>query len=214
LNASNITTGILGSSQLSGNYLGSVSFSSASNSFTGSGAGLTSLNAGALLSGVVPSDRIQGTYGQAVQFSNGTFTGTHSGNGAGLTNLNLSGPYSNAVNFSNAGNAFTGNGAGLTALNATNITSGNLASARMPTGGSWTLSSFYGITGPPGTVTAVAVTSPSYNGVMGSTGGNVGVGVYGVNTAGGRGVVGRAFGSPLRSERNAKGQRPPSGAHH
>jgi hypothetical protein len=45
----------------------------------------------------------------------------------------LSGTLPNAMSLTNAGNQFTGNGAGLTALNATNVTTGTLSAARMPT---------------------------------------------------------------------------------
>jgi hypothetical protein len=81
---------------------------------------------------------------------NGTVTAAaFSGDGTGLTSLNaghlasgtipsgvLSGTYSSAVTFNNAGNSFTGNGSGLTSLNA-----GNLASGTIPSG---VLSGTYG----------------------------------------------------------------------
>lgn len=85
LNASNITSGTLNDGRLSTNvalynangaYTGANTFSNASNSFTGSGAGLTSLNASNLSSGTVPSARISGTYSNNLTFSgNNSYTG-------------------------------------------------------------------------------------------------------------------------------------------
>jgi hypothetical protein len=45
----------------------------------------------------------------------------------------VSGTYGSAVTFSNAANQFAGNGAGLTGLNASQISSGTVANARLPT---------------------------------------------------------------------------------
>ncbi len=78
INASNITSGTISSSQLPANvaytnvnqtFSGVNTFSNASNSFTGSGAGLTALNASQLTSGTVPSGRISGTYSNALTLS-------------------------------------------------------------------------------------------------------------------------------------------------
>ncbi len=88
LNASNITTGTLPNSALSGTYTGAVNFSNAGNVFSGSGASLTSLTATNLASGTVPSARLSGTYSSALTFSNAS--NSFSGSGAGLTSLNAS----------------------------------------------------------------------------------------------------------------------------
>jgi hypothetical protein len=48
--------------------------------------------------------------------------------------------WAGANTFSNAANAFTGNGAGLTGLNASNLSTGTLLAARLPSGGAWSLS--------------------------------------------------------------------------
>ncbi len=64
-----------------------MTFNNAGNSFSGNGAGLTSLNAGALASGTVPSARLSGTYSNAVTFNNAG--NSFSGNGSGLTNTGL-----------------------------------------------------------------------------------------------------------------------------
>jgi len=51
-------TGTVPNSGLSGTYNGAVTFNNAANSFTGSGAGLASLNASQLTSGTVPDARL------------------------------------------------------------------------------------------------------------------------------------------------------------
>lgn len=55
-------TGLLQSAGFSGTYSNAVTLSNASNSFTGSGSGLTALNASNLASGTVASARISGAY--------------------------------------------------------------------------------------------------------------------------------------------------------
>lgn len=147
---------------VAGNADVSGSFTAAS--FTGGGAGLTGLNANNLGSGTVPSARLSGTYSNALTFSNASNSFT--GSGAGLTALNASnistGTLANARTTGTAANTantlvlrdasgnfsagtitgtFSGNGSALTALNAGNISTGNLNSARMPTGGAWALTS-------------------------------------------------------------------------
>jgi len=139
LDAGTKLNGTLPATALSGAYGNAVTFSNASGSFSGNGAGLTNL-ASSNLVGTLPSGRLAGSYGNAVTFSNAT--GSFSGNGAGLTNLaasnlvgtlpsgQLAGTYGNAVIFSNASGSFSGNGGGLTNLGATNLT-GTLADARL-----------------------------------------------------------------------------------
>jgi hypothetical protein len=135
-------SGTVGSTQLSGTYTEAVTLSNASNSFTGSGAGLTSLSASNLSSGTLPDARLSGTYSNALTLSSASNSFT--GSGAGLTALNasnlasgtlpdarLSGTYSNALTLSSASNSFTGSGAGLTALNASNLGSGTVPSGRI-----------------------------------------------------------------------------------
>ncbi len=66
-------------------FTGTNTFSSGWNSFTGSGAGLTSLNASNLSSGTVPSARISGTYSNALTLSgNNTYSGMSSFGSAAL----------------------------------------------------------------------------------------------------------------------------------
>jgi hypothetical protein len=50
-----------------------------------------------------------------------------------LPSSQISGAYSNAVTFSNSANQFAGNGAGLTSLNASQLTTGTVADALLPT---------------------------------------------------------------------------------
>lgn len=250
LNASNITTGTLPSAALSGPYVSQVSFNNSSNGFAGNGALLVDLNASSLSHGSVPSGRLAGTYASSVEFTSpgnifvgdglgleldasklvtgmvptnriggtfqnsctflgGVFNGLHGGNAQNLVNIPINqltggflppslfgGAYTNPVQFPNTGNNFVGHGPGLTDLNADNIASGNLASARMPTGGTWALTSAQNITGPAGFVPALSVTSADYNAIVGATNENIGIGVYGTNAdPNGRGVVGSATGA-------------------
>jgi hypothetical protein len=53
------------------------------------------------------------------------------------TDLNQT--FTGAMTFSNAANIFSGSGAGLSSLNAGSISTGSLGSARLPTGGLWSL---------------------------------------------------------------------------
>lgn len=101
-------TGTLPDARLSGNVAllnGSPGFSGAvtASSFSGSGAGLISLNASSLTSGTVADARLSGNVARL----NGTnlFTGTNTFAGATL--------------LTNRANSFSGNGAGLTNVNAT-----------------------------------------------------------------------------------------------
>ncbi len=105
--ASNLTSGVLPSAQLSGLYLSTVNLENTGNtfrgSFAGTGAQLTNLNASNLTSGTLPPNRLTGTFTQIVTFNN-------------------------------PGNTFIGSGAGLVGLNASNIASGILSPARGGTG--------------------------------------------------------------------------------
>lgn len=153
LDAGNLQ-GTLGSAQLAGSYSQALLLSNVNNvisgSFTGSGAGLTTLNASNLAGGTLPSGRLEGAYTNALVFSNlsNQFTGAFTGSGSGLTALNasnlsggtvpggrLAGNYGNAVGFTNPSNqftgTFTGSGASLTTLNAAALTSGTLPSAAL-----------------------------------------------------------------------------------
>lgn len=69
LNASNLGIGTIPTGRLSGTYSSALTFSNASNSFTGDGSGLTGLNASNLGSGTVPSARLSGTYSNALTLS-------------------------------------------------------------------------------------------------------------------------------------------------
>jgi|GEM_PF-635851 len=124
-------SGTLPNAALSGTYsTNAVTLSNASNSFTGSGAGLTGLSASSLSSGTLGDARLGGTYTSALTLSNASNSFT--GSGAGLTALNasnlgsgtvpsarISGTYSNALTLSSASNSFTGDGTGLANVSAT-----------------------------------------------------------------------------------------------
>ena len=127
LNASNISTGTLASDRLpsktgSGNVVmsagptlsGTITGGTFSGAHTGNGSGLTTLNASNISSGTLDSDRLPsktGT-GNVVMSANPTLSGT-------ITGGTFSGTH-------------TGNGSGLSSLNASNISSGTLASDRLP----------------------------------------------------------------------------------
>ena len=115
--------------------------------FVTGGGGLT-VDGQNVLIGVVPSSGLSGNYSNAVTFSNAAnaFVGRFVGNGAGLTNLSVSGgtngaqlnanqTFSGANTFTNTANSFvgshTGNGAGLTNLSAANLASGTVPGARL-----------------------------------------------------------------------------------
>jgi len=102
LNADNLGNGTVPDLRLSANiprlddnqtFSGNNVFSSANNSFSGIGSGLTSLNADQISSGTLPGGRLSGLYSGSVNFNNGanSFSGSFSGNGAGLTSLNAGG---------------------------------------------------------------------------------------------------------------------------
>ncbi|MCX7722276.1 MAG: hypothetical protein N2379_04355, partial [Verrucomicrobiae bacterium] len=75
-------TGIIPSANLAGTYSGTVTFNNPANSFSGSGAGLTSLNATELASGTVPDARLAPNVARTNQVwllsgNAGTTPGTH-----------------------------------------------------------------------------------------------------------------------------------------
>jgi hypothetical protein len=112
---------------------GAKTFSSAGNSFTGSGAGLTSIpNSATTATSSNTNNSIVARDGSG-NFSAGTITAALNGNASTATTATsasglAAGTYANAVTFSNAGNSFTGihsgNGAGLSNLTAGNISAG------------------------------------------------------------------------------------------
>ena len=127
INASNVSSGTINNDRLStktgtGNIVmsanptlsGTITGGTFSGTHTGNGSGLSSLNASNVSSGTLHSDRLPsktGT-GNVVMSANPTLSGT-------ITGGTFAGTH-------------TGNGSGLTTLNASNISSGTLASDRLP----------------------------------------------------------------------------------
>ena len=157
LNATNISSGTLNNARLpstitvttvnadvTGDLTGNVSGSISGGSVAGEGSGLTSLNATNISSGTLNNARLPSDISVT----------SLTGDGSGLTALNAtnisSGTLNNArlpstitvttvnadltgnVSGSISGGSVAGEGSGLTALNATNISSGTLDNARLP----------------------------------------------------------------------------------
>ena len=157
LNATNISSGTLNNARLpstitvttvnadvTGDLTGNVSGSISGGSVAGEGSGLTSLNATNISSGTLNNARLPSDISVT----------SLTGDGSGLTSLNAtnisSGTLNNArlpstitvttvnadltgnVSGSISGGSVAGEGSGLTALNATNISSGTLDNARLP----------------------------------------------------------------------------------
>jgi hypothetical protein len=117
-NAANLASGTIPDGRLAVNvvrtnaaqtFTAAQTFFNPANTFTGSGAGLTSLNATSIASGTLADARLS----------------------SNVALLNAAQTFTAAQTFSSASNSFTGSGAGLTALNAGNIASGTLADARL-----------------------------------------------------------------------------------
>lgn len=168
LNATNITSGTLNDARLStnvstytggGTFTGVNSFTNAGNSFTGNGAGLTSLNASNISSGTLADARLSANVA-LLDRANQTFTGNNNFTGmvtAGSAALPVIGAqnliYGNvdttstgallllqnesvdrfrvAANGDVTATSFSGVGTNLTSLNASNLSSGTVPSARI-----------------------------------------------------------------------------------
>jgi len=88
---------------------GATTFSNTSNSFTGAGSGLTSLNASNLSSGILADARLSSNV--PLKSAGNLFSGANT--------------------FSNLGNEFTGDGSGLILLNASALSTGTVLDARL-----------------------------------------------------------------------------------
>ena len=157
LNATNISSGTLNNARLpstitvttvnadvTGDLTGNVSGSISGGSVAGEGSGLTSLNATNISSGTLNNARLPSdisvtsltgdgsglTSLNATNISSGTLNNARLPSTITVTNVNadLTGNVSGSI----SGGSVAGEGSGLTALNATNISSGTLDNARLP----------------------------------------------------------------------------------
>jgi len=134
----------ISSAQVSGTYTNAVTFNNASNSFSGSGAGLTALNASNVSTGTLVDARLSAN----VPLLNGTQT------------------FSGVNTFSSASNSFTGSGAGLTSLNPSNLSQNSASSGQVLawSGTAWTPSTVtFPVTSVFGRSGAVTATSGDYS---------------------------------------------------
>ena len=121
--------GAMSSANLAGTYGNAVTFNNAGNSFSGSGANLTSLNANNLSSGTVPLAQLPGVVVTNTE-TGVTLSGTFNGNGTGLTNLNASQLTGiGNTNVGAAGNVFVGPSGNSTMSGSYNTAYGNGAFA-------------------------------------------------------------------------------------
>src|ERR1039457_3330871 len=117
--------GAMSSANLSGTYGNAVTLNNAGNSFSGSGANLTSLNANNLSSGTVPLAQLPGVVVTNTE-TGVTLGGTFGGNGGGLTNLNASQLTSiGNTNVGASGNVFVGPSGNSTMSGSYNTAYGN-----------------------------------------------------------------------------------------
>ncbi len=182
LNATNLTSGSLPSSALSGTYSFTLAFPNPSNSFAGNGSGLTNVNAAAL-GGLGSSAFAQ--LGVASNIFAGALTaGSFTGNGAGLTNVNAAtaATASNALNLggrppsayqqagsyaSTGANTFTDNQSVSGNVTATGMLSGSSASLSGALTG--TTASFSGTLSAAGAVLPATETATPSSGASSNT---------------------------------------------
>lgn len=150
LNATNLGTGTLADARLSTNvplkngnntFSGPNILQNPANIFTGSGAGLISLNASNISNGSLADARLSTNV--ALRGATQTFSGINTFSGAtnvtgALTATNAANVLSGTFDGGFSG-SFTGDGAALSSLNASNISTGSLSAARLPASGAWAI---------------------------------------------------------------------------
>lgn len=133
LNAGNLATGTIPDARLPASLartnaaqtfsaaqtFGTASFTNASGTFSGDGAGLNNLNATNLNSGTVPNARLAATVARTNAAQ--TFSAAQTFATASFT----------IATFTNASGTFSGDGAGLNSLNANNLATGTVPNARL-----------------------------------------------------------------------------------
>src|SRR6056300_1239763 len=161
LNADNISSGTLNNARLpstitvttvnadvTGDLTGNVSGSISGGSVAGEGSGLTALNATNISSGTLDNARLPSAISvtsltgdgsgltalNATNISSGTLNNARLPSTITVTTVNadVTGDVTGNVSGSISGGSVAGEGSGLTALNATNISSGTLDNARLP----------------------------------------------------------------------------------
>jgi hypothetical protein len=161
LNATNISSGTLNNARLpstitvttvnadvTGDVTGNVSGSISGGSIAGEGSGLTALNATNISSGTLDNARLPSAISvtsltgdgsgltalNATNISSGTLNNARLPSTITVTTVNadVTGDLTGNVSGSISGGSVAGEGSGLTALNATNISSGTLDNARLP----------------------------------------------------------------------------------
>lgn len=128
-------TGTLASARFSGTYSNALTFSNNSNSFTGSGVGLTALNASNLSTGTLPTGRLVGTYSSALTFSNNSndFTGIFNAVASTTSTASLKVPHGSAPTTPENGDIWTTTAGLFSRINGATktvaFTDGNVATA-------------------------------------------------------------------------------------
>ncbi len=204
LNASNLNAGTLPSALLSGTYSGPLTLNNVSNTFTGSGAGLTALNATSISLGTLSVARFPFPLllsGSAVPHA---FRADNSSNNPGTSGVYATAAAADGygdVGFatSSGGTGVYGNGANAGVRGEVNGENASGVYGLATSGTGVTYGGYFQSNGTVGTGVS-GVSSPTTGagtGVSGQCNSPNGIGVFGIATSsfGGRGLVGGSYGS-------------------